>query len=951
MSASAHGHGLEFLGSAGGAAHHEPVTWAAVELPPETFRLLVESIEDYAIYLLALDGTVQSWNAGARRLKGYADTEIIGRNFAAFFSPEDREAARPASLLQAALLSGRIEDVGWRFRKDGTQFWASALITTLRDSMGRPIGFAKVTRDLTDRAYRAFVEAAHAIVWTTDASGKPNADSPSWRAFSGQSEDDWRGLRAWQAIYPEDVEPFAAAWNHARLAGQPLQAEYRARRHDGVYVWLEARAIPFLKNDGSVREWFGVSLDVSARKEAELQTQRALHLWTTTLRSIGDAVISTDAVGRVRFMNPVAERLTGWSSREAERVPLHDVFPIFNESTGVPVENPVDKVLREGVVVGLANHTVLRRRDGTTVPIDDSAAPILGAEGIEGVVLVFRDASKEKQEMLRRVFLARATQELVEAADYEVALTTIARLAVPRLADWVSVDVIDRSERKIRQVAVAHTEPAKVELARELGRRYPLALDAPTGVPNVIRTGRAELYPVLTPALLAASAIDAEHLRIMQELQLRSAIVVPLPGRNEVFGAITLIYAASDRRYDDEDLEFAEELGRRAALLIERRRLEEEAAIANRMKDEFLATISHELRTPLQAIVGYASMLKLGVAKDQAKALDAIERNAAAQARIVDDILDVSRITSGKLQLDFATVDVGLMINAALDSIRPEAQARNVRLIDELPDHLGVIQGDFERLQQVVWNLLSNAVKFSETGGTVHVRAARIGDSMQIVVRDSGHGIAEEHLAMIFERFRQVDSTRTRRRGGLGLGLAIVRYLVEGHGGTVTAHSSGLGHGATFEVTLPAAREAVPADRASLESSNPTTRPLRGVRILIVDDDDDARELIAEVIANAGAVVTTAPNAAQAYAALQANPPHVLISDIGMPDEDGYSLIRRVRALPPERGGDVPAIALTAYARAEDFRAATEAGFQLHVAKPVRPDALLAAIAAWTRQP
>ncbi|TMQ25294.1 MAG: response regulator [Deltaproteobacteria bacterium] len=249
-----------------------------------------------------------------------------------------------------------------------------------------------------------------------------------------------------------------------------------------------------------------------------------------------------------------------------------------------------------------------------------------------------------------------------------------------------------------------------------------------------------------------------------------------------------------------------------------------------------------------------------------------------------------------------------------------------------------------------MWNLLSNAVKFSDLDGSVEVSAVRDGSEIRIAVRDGGRGIAREHLSMIFERFRQVDSTSTRQRGGLGLGLAIVRYLVEAHGGRVAADSAGIGRGATFTVTLPAQSEAMAAEARSPELREPSARPLRGVRILVVDDDDDARELIAAVVAAAGAIVKTASGAAEAYDAVQEDPPHVLISDIGMPGEDGYSLMRRVRALPPERGGDVPAIALTAYARAEDFQAAIQAGFQLHVAKPIRPHALVDAIAAWARQ-
>jgi PAS domain S-box-containing protein len=922
-----------------------------MELADEHFRLLVESVEDYAIYLLGPDGTIRSWNLGAQRLKGYTSAEILGHNFAQLFTVIDRENGKPADLLATALGEGRVEDAGWRVRKDQSQFWASTVTTTLRDRSGKHIGFAKVTRDLTDRSYRAFVEAAHAIVWTADASGQPSADSPSWRAFTGQTEEQWRLRRGWDAVHPADVEGFRIAWTKAKQDGSPLAAQHRLHRHDGVYVWTETRAIPLRDSDGRVREWFGVTLDISARKQAELDNQRALELWTTTLRSIGDAVISTDARGGVRFVNPIAERLTGWTAQDAVGRPLAEVFPIFNERTGAPVENPVDKVLRAGAIVGLAGHTVLRRRDGIELPINDSAAPIRDPDGaIEGVVLVFRDASEDKLETLRRAFLAKATEVLIEAEDYRAALVRVAELAVPRLADWAAVDIGEPGSTRTEQLAVAHVDPAKAAYARELARRYPPAPDTPGGVLNVIRTGRSELYPEFSPEVLERSAADDEHRRIIHELDLRSALIVPLRGRGPVFGAISFVLTGTRRGYSERDLELAEDLARRAGLIIERRRLEEEAERANRMKDEFLATMSHELRTPLQAIVGYASMLERGIAKDPVKAISAILRNATAQMRLVEDVLDVSRITSGKLRLSMGRVDLAAAIRAALDAVRPAAAAHRLVLVEDLAPDLGEVHGDADRLQQVIWNLLSNAVKFTQPDGAVEIAASRGGSSVHVVVSDTGRGIPPEHLTTIFERLRQLDSSTTRQHGGLGLGLAIVRYLVEAHGGTVRAESAGPGKGATFTVTLPARPPVFVQHDAPDRRPGAAPGPLHGIRILVVDDDDDARELVGEALAVAGAVVTRAASAAEALAMVQAEPPQVLISDIGMPHEDGYSLLRRIRALPPERGGDVPAIALTAYARPEDIRAAEQVGFQLHVVKPVMPDDLVAAVRSCARR-
>lgn len=562
-----------------------------MQLADDQFRLLVESVQDYAIYLIDPSGIVRSWNAGAERLKGYTRDEAIGRSYSTFFTPEDQASGKPGQLLAAALEQGRIEDSGWRVRKDGTQFWANIVLTSLFEN-GRHVGFAKITRDLTDRAYRAFVEATHAIVWSTDASGRPNADSPTWREFTGQTETEWRESRAWGPVHPNDLPHMQQAWTAAMANGTPLDVEFRLRRRDGEYVWMGARAVPFRNIDGSIREWFGVTFDISDRKQAQLERERAVDLLTTTLRSIGDAVIATDPQGRVSFMNVVAERLTKWTSDEARGQRLHDVFPIFNEETGAVVENPVDKVLREGVIVGLANHTMLRRRDGSEIPIDDSAAPIRSERGVlEGVVLVFRDASEEKRHLYRRLFLARATEEIAAAADYHDALRRIAALACPRMADWAAVDVLDPATGQLQQIAVAHVDPGKAQFAVDLAKKYPPDPNTMTGARNVIRTGRAELYPEIPKDMLEKGAQDDDHLRLIRELDLRSAMVVPLRGQKEVYGALTFIFVGDTRRYTEEDLELAKELSKRVSLLIERRKLEEQAELANRMKDEFLATI------------------------------------------------------------------------------------------------------------------------------------------------------------------------------------------------------------------------------------------------------------------------------------------------------------------------------------------------------------------------
>jgi signal transduction histidine kinase/CheY-like chemotaxis protein len=373
----------------------------------------------------------------------------------------------------------------------------------------------------------------------------------------------------------------------------------------------------------------------------------------------------------------------------------------------------------------------------------------------------------------------------------------------------------------------------------------------------------------------------------------------------------------------------------------------------NRVKDEFLSVLSHELRTPLNAILGWAKLLRSGKL-DGAKAeqgLEVIERNAKSQAQLIEDLLDISRIITGKLRLKVRPLSLVSVIEAALDTVRPAADARSIRIQTVLDSEAGPVSGDPDRLQQVVWNLLSNAIKFTPKGGRVQVRVERINSHLEIIVSDTGQGISPEFLPHIFDRFSQADGSTTRVHSGLGLGLAIARNIVELHGGTIHAESPGEGQGTTFIVNLPLMivhRFFDTPDRvhptASSEVSLEDAPSLEGVNILVVDDEADTRELLITLLEQSGARVTAVASASEALEKLEQWQPDVLLSDIGMPDEDGYSLIRRVRTLSKERGGQIPAIALTAYARTEDRIRALEAGFQTHIAKPLEPAELIAVI-------
>jgi len=391
--------------------------------------------------------------------------------------------------------------------------------------------------------------------------------------------------------------------------------------------------------------------------------------------------------------------------------------------------------------------------------------------------------------------------------------------------------------------------------------------------------------------------------------------------------------------------------------LLEREQLARaEAERASRMKEDFLANLSHELRTPLNAIVGWTQVLRRRAMDDDEirQGLETIERNARVQARLIEDLLDMSRITSGKVRLDVQPVDPVSFIEAAVDAVRPAADARGIRLEKMLDPAAGPISGDPRRLQQVIWNLLSNAIKFTPKDGTVQVLLERVGAQVEISVADTGIGITPAFVAHAFERFRQADASSARRHGGLGLGLAIVKQLVELHGGTVQVKSLGEGAGTVFTVQLPIAAVHRTADNgkrlhphpAKTLSSDFKISDLSGIRVLVVDDEADARDLFKRVLADCGAEVLTVASAGEALVVVETERPHVLLSDIGMPDIDGFELLRRVRALGPARGGKLPAIALTAFARSEDRTRALRAGFLVHVAKPVEPAELVATVAA-----
>lgn len=871
---------------------HQAVTRAEEaekHLTNETFRLLVESVADYAIFQLDPTGRVVTWNLGAQRIKGYTADEIIGQHFSRFFTLEDVRLRKPEQELEQAQRLGRMENEAWRMRKDGSRFWANVVITALRDSTGALRGFAKVTRDLTARR-QAEQEANQLKVEQARREAAEEGRRLAERAME-------RTARL-QAL----TEAFSAALTAEKVAQTVLTGFTTSVGARTAGVWLKSAD--------------GKSIELTASHGFSPENKRRFQR------------LEIDAAA------PIAETI-----RTGE--------PVWLESTEMAIASL--PLATGGRVLGALSLTF-----GNTREMDEQGRPFLlsvarqCAQALDRARL-YEDEQKARS---RSEFLAKASAALAESLNYEQTLQAVAHLAVPQFADWAAVDLIG-DDKSIRRVAVAHLDPAKVEPGWELFR--------PIGLPNVLRTGNPELVEHIPDSLSVKMISDPELLEIARALKLSSSIVVAIKLKGRILGAITFVLAESNRRYTQADVEVAEELAIRAATSMENAKLYGDSIEASRLKDEFLSTLSHELRTPLTAILGWARILEGTKVTDEkrTRAVEIIARNAKTQAQLIDDMLDISRIIAGKMRLDVQSINPLDAIESAIDSVRLAADSKMIRLQTVLDPGAAPILGDPGRMQQIVWNLLTNAIKFTHKGGWVLVQLARVNSHIEIEVSDSGEGIAPEFLPFVFERFRQGDASSSRSYGGLGLGLAIVRHLVELHGGTITAISEGIGKGATFRVKLPLIPVLRPlVDHETREHPTSSLMPLEltfstelsGVRVLVVDDQEDARELIKEVLERCKADVTCVEDAAAAVNALNLARWDVLLSDLGMPGEDGYSLIKKVRLRGPEQGGDIRAIAITAFVRIEDRTNALRSGFDAHVSKPIDPVELVEVVAALARR-
>jgi PAS domain S-box-containing protein len=718
--------------------------------------------------------------------------------------------------------------------------------------------------------------------------------------------------------------------------GEVLGGLFFGHPEEGVFGETEEKIAEALAGHAAValdnvRLYESLERDRAALRKEE-RRYRSLVLATPTRQAIATAAADGS-------MQPSSswQEITGQTAGEMSgRGWLDAVHP----SHRTRVADAWDAALGAGRVY--EDEYLLRQTDRSYRWFVDKTVPIVGDEGrIEEWIGTAIDVHEQHVAQEGLAFLAKANEIFASSLDYRETLKNVTFLAVPRIADWCAVDMAaDAGDQLRKRLAVAHGDPAKIALAEEFYRKFPPDPET-DAIYRVMRTGTSELVPFVPDEMLAQLARSDEHLQMMRGLGIMSFMIVPLRSRGEVVGTITFV--ASDRRYAERDLAQAEELAYRASIAIENARLYSAAQTANRAKDEFLATLSHELRTPMTAVLGWSRMLKLGLSDAEAQvAIDAIEQSASAQAQLIEDVLDVSRIMSGKLTFDPRPIDLRTVAQAAITTVHPAAVAKGIEILTAIPPMLPPIPGDEGRLQQIIWNLLANAIKFTPRGGTVTLRLAHQGSVVRLVVSDTGEGIDRTFLPYVFEPFRQADNSTTRPHGGIGLGLAIVRSLVELHGGRIRVASEGKGHGATFTLELPVL-EAAPSiaaasfsERAVLPAASATLPALTDVTVLVVDDQQFTRDVVAAILRRTGAVVQTASSVREALQIFRKLEPQLVVCDIAMPDEDGYVFLREVRAR-PDALRTTPILALTAFGRPEDRLLALDAGFDAYLKKPVDP--------------
>lgn len=769
-----------------------------------------------------------------------------------------------------------------------------------------------------------------------------------------------------------------------------------------------------------------------------------------TLTSIGDGVIATDPKGLITFLNPIASEQTGWSLDDARGKPITEIFNIVNEQTRLIVENPCEKVLRTGKIVGLANHTILIARDGSERPIEDSAAPIVDADGkIHGMVLVFTDATAQRRtqgalqqlaaivehsddaviskdrrgivtswnvaaerlygftaaeaigqhismivpqshrdelalimerlwrgEMIEHwdtvrsrkdgtlvdvslrispirdsygevigaskvardithrkreqdslQFLADVSASLAVLIDRDSALQHAAEAMVPFFADWCVVYAL-RADGTIGSPASAHRDASKRQLLKEFLAAYPVDWESPSITVRAWRTGKTQYIPDMPASQVESLATTDQLLRALRSLNPQSVISVPMRIRERTVGVISFVNAVHSRRYEESDVLLAEDLARRVATALDNAQLLNSVRESERQKDEFLAMLAHELRNPLAAIRYAIEATRLPAHDNSVEMLDVIDRQAGNLTHLIDDLLDISRISQEKIQLRRESIDATEIIERAIDAVKPQIEEQRHKLRLELGSDPLPLYVDATRAEQVIANLLTNAAKYSPAGSQISVRAHAFEGEAVIEVADGGIGIAAEMLPHVFDLFAQAERTLDRSQGGLGIGLTIVRKLTEMHGGAVSAQSEGIGQGSTFTVRLPLS-ESTESSSPETDDSPPSHTPLK---VLVVDDNRDTAQAEAMLLRMHGHQVTIAHDGRSALELFESIRPDAVLLDIGLPVINGYDVALQLREAGHEKE---LMIAVSGYGQAEDRERSRRAGFNHHLVKPV----------------
>ncbi len=685
--------------------------------------------------------------------------------------------------------------------------------------------------------------------------------------------------------------------------------------------------------DGTIIGASKIARDITARKQAEEKLreseERLRSIFSQTLAGIAQ----TDLTGRFVQVNERYCRIVGRPAEELYGLRMQDITHPDDLSRNLALFLPL--VRGDGQPFVIEKRYV--RPDGSEVWVMNNVSLLRDRDGRPkyGVAVSLDITDRKRDEQTTR-FLADASATLAELTDYESTLQRIAGLAVPHFADWCAVDM-QQPDGSVRRLAVTHTDPAKVQLADEFFRRYPPLPTDRHGVIAVLRSGAPDWATSIPDSLLVEAAQDEDHLRMMRELGLKSYICVPLKSRTKTLGVLTFVMAESGRVYDADDLRAAEDLAARAAIAIENASLVAALKETDRRKDEFLAILAHELRNPLAPIRNAVQIFrgKGPPVPELQWARDVIDRQVQQMTRLVDDLLDVSRITRGKIQLRKERVPLAAVVTSAVEASRPLIEKWDHELTVTLPPESIDLEADPTRLAQVLLNLLNNAAKYTEQGGRIWLTVEREGGQVAIRVKDTGIGIPPEMLPRIFEMFTQVDRSLERSQGGLGIGLTLVQRLVEMHGGTIEAHSGGPGEGSEFIVRLPVAIEV--KDRGARGTTGEKMAAPAKCRILVVDDNQDAADSLAMLLRMLGNEVHTAHDGLEAVGAAAVFRPDVVLLDIGLPKLNGYEAARRIRE---QQGKDVVLVALTGWGQEEDRRRSREAGFDHHMTKPVEFDVL-----------